>query len=55
MHVADYTWHMLSNVFLCHRGFQTVKTHSKVRRAQIRENGKKYQVREGERGERREE
>ncbi|XP_037800686.1 beta-1,4-glucuronyltransferase 1-like isoform X2 [Penaeus monodon] len=44
MHVADYTWHMLSNVFLCHRGFQTVKTHSKVRRAQIRENGKKYQA-----------
>lgn len=46
MHVADYTWHMLSNVFLCHRGFQTVKTHNKVRRTQIRENSKKYQVRE---------
>lgn len=43
MHVADYTWHMLSNVFLCHRGFQTVKTHNKVRRTQIRENSKKYQ------------
>ncbi|XP_042877311.1 beta-1,4-glucuronyltransferase 1-like [Penaeus japonicus] len=42
MHVADYTWHMLSNVFLCHRGFQTTKTHSNARRDQIRDNYKKY-------------
>ncbi|XP_042877309.1 beta-1,4-glucuronyltransferase 1-like [Penaeus japonicus] len=44
MHVADYTWRMLSNVFLCHRGFQTTKTHTKARRAQIRDNSKKYQA-----------
>ncbi|ROT69419.1 hypothetical protein C7M84_012383 [Penaeus vannamei] len=35
MHVADYTWHMLSNVFLCHRGFQTVKTHNKGFRMEL--------------------
>ncbi|KAK7070888.1 Beta-1,4-glucuronyltransferase 1, partial [Halocaridina rubra] len=42
MHIADYTWHMLNNAFLCHRGFQTSKKKDTLRRMQINQNSRRY-------------
>ncbi|XP_076040898.1 beta-1,4-glucuronyltransferase 1-like [Oratosquilla oratoria] len=42
MHLDGYTWHMLNNAFLNHRGFQTNQTYSKARWKQIQINSDKY-------------
>ena len=44
MHHAGWTWHMLNDAFLSHRGFQTSKTHSKDRNKQTAANAKRIKA-----------
>lgn len=44
MHLSDYTWHMLNNAFLCHRGFQVNKKKDVTRREQIKTNSELYKA-----------
>ncbi|CAL4128657.1 unnamed protein product, partial [Meganyctiphanes norvegica] len=34
MHMSGYQWKVLTNAFLCHRGFQTTKNYSQQRKKQ---------------------
>ncbi|KAF2367103.1 hypothetical protein FHG87_002158, partial [Trinorchestia longiramus] len=44
MRFAGYSWMMLDGAFLTHRGFQTKRSHSKIRRKQIAENSGRFNV-----------
>ncbi|CAL4129045.1 unnamed protein product [Meganyctiphanes norvegica] len=44
MELNGYKWKMLTNAFLCHRGFQTTGSYSSQRRSQISKNREQFLI-----------